>query len=616
MPFYPEPGAAPVYILLVGPREITPGKAEVINSIQQIGLANTVIAANAYDPFPEPEGRLLVVFELKKRQLLNTEQWKNLPAKYYLSIKLHCMKKISRLLLPLTLLLSAFCVPALLHAQNDQPDTAMADRIRQEEMSRSQIPFISHELTDVAGPRLTNSPGWHQAADWAVQTLKGWGLSKAVKEPWGQYGMGWSAEKTSLALKTPYYSPLIAYAIPWSGSTNGPVTASLFLVEKLDSAWVSAHLAQMRGKVLLVLTSPQDTVSPAARFAADATRYTDSALAALGDTYMLSKEELSGIIPHFLKMMKVQKMVQNSGALAALTGQGGKDGTVFVQSFVGYRQKDQPNMPKLEVAREDFLRLVRLVKDGREVKVELESDTRLYDQDLQGHNVVAEIPGTDPTLKSEVVMLGGHLDSWTAGTGATDNGAGSIVAMEAVRLLQTLGVKPKRTIRIALWDGEEEGLLGSFHYVKNHFGDPIDMKLKPEQGRISAYYNLDNGTGRIRGIFAQGNAKAAVIFNQWLQPFKDLGAATVSMHNTGSTDHLGFDAIGIPGFQFIQDPIDYETRTHHSNEDNYDHLQIEDMKQAALILASFVYNTAMRTEMIPRKPLPKPEKFIFDDLIP
>jgi Zn-dependent M28 family amino/carboxypeptidase len=331
---------------------------------------------------------------------------------------------------------------------------------------------------------------------------------------------------------------------------------------------------------------------------------------------MLSKEELAGIIPYFTRLMVVQKMIQNSGALALLSNSGGRDGTVFVQSFIGYRKKDQPEMPALEVAKEDYLRLERLTRDGIPVTIEMESDTKLYDQDLTGHNVIAEIPGTDPTLKAEVVMLGGHLDSWTAGTGATDNGSGCIVALEAVRILKTLGIQPKRTIRIALWDGEEEGLLGSFGYVKDHFGDPKDMKLKAEAGKISAYYNLDNGTGKIRGIFAQGNDKAADIFRQWFVPFQDLGASTVTLHNTGSTDHLGFDAVGIPGFQFIQDPIDYETRTHHSNEDNYDHPVMEDMEQAAAIMASFVYNTAMRPKLMPRKPLPKPEKFIFDDLIP
>jgi hypothetical protein len=381
----------------------------------------------------------------------------------------------------------------------------------------------------------------------------------------------------------------------------------------MDSGWVTDHLAQMKGKILLL--PAQDTTDPP-RYHADAERLSDSALAALGDTYMLSKEELAGIIPYFTKAMAVQKIIQGSGALALLSNTGGRDGTVFVQSFIGYRKKDQPEMPALEVAKEDYLRLERLTRDGLPVTVELQSDTKLYDQDLTGHNVVAEIPGTDPTLKAEVVMLGGHLDSWTGATGATDNGAGSIVALEAVRILKTLGIQPRRTIRIALWDGEEEGLLGSFGYVKNHFGDPKDMKLKPEAGKISAYYNLDNGTGRIRGVFAQGNDQAADVFRQWLVPFKDLGASTVTLHNTGSTDHLGFDAVGIPGFEFIQDPIDYETRTHHSNEDNYDHLVIEDLQQAAAIMASFVYNTAMRPHMIPRKPLPKPEKFIFDDLLP
>ncbi len=505
-------------------------------------------------------------------------------------------------------------IPALTRAQNSENlDTLTLSRIRQEALQHSRVPWIAHQLTDVAGPRLTNSPGWHHAAEFIVQTLKSWGFSNTAIEPWGEFGYGWSAEKTSLSMRIPYYSPLIAYAIPWSGSTHGPVSGPTFLIEEMDSAWVASHLTEMKGKVLLL--SAQDTINHP-RFNADAERYSDSALAALGDTYMLSREEISGYIPYFTKMLAVQRMLYGSGARAILRTSGGRDGTVFVQSLIGYRKKDQPELPSLEVSREDFLRLARLTRDGLPVIVDLESDTKLYDQDLSGHNVVAEIPGTDPTLKAEIVMLGGHLDSWTAATGATDNGAGCIVALEAVRILKTLGIQPKRTIRIALWDGEEQGLLGSFHYVRNHFGDPLNMRLKPEQAKVSAYFNLDNGSGKIRGIFAQGNDQAADIFRQWLVPFKDLGASTVTLHNTGSTDHLGFDAVGIPGFQFIQDPLDYETRAHHSNEDNYDHLVMEDMEQAAAIMASFVYNTAMRTPMIPRKPMPKPEKFIFDGLAP
>ena len=227
-------------------------------------------------------------------------------------------------------------------------------------------------------------------------------------------------------------------------------------------------------------------------------------------------------------------------------------------------------------------------------------------KDIKGYNVVAEIPGTDPVLKDEIVMIGGHLDSWHGATGATDNGAGSAVMIEVMRIIKTLGLQPKRTIRIALWSGEEEGLLGSRGYVKNHFADPADMVLKPDHGKISAYYNLDNGSGKVRGIYLQGNKNAGPIFEKWLAPFNELGAKTITINNTGGTDHQSFDAVGIPGFQFIQDPLEYDTRTHHTNMDTYDHLVPEDLKQAATIIAAFVFNTAQLDEKIPRKDLPKP----------
>jgi carboxypeptidase Q len=509
--------------------------------------------------------------------------------------------------------IAALAAPAISSAQQESIDTVMLKRIREQGLTNSQIPVIAHHITDVAGPRLTNSPGFHRASEWIVTTLKSWGLTGAQAEPWGEFGYGWEAEKTSLALRAPYYSPLIAYATPWSGSTKGAVTAPIFVVEKMDSVWIAGHLSEMKGKVLVV--QPQDSLLTP-DFKPDATRYTDSSLAVIGDTYMFTREMLRFYMPFMIRNMNLDKLLAGSGAIAILHASPHRDGTVVVQSMIGWRKKDQPAIADLQVAKEDLLRLARLARGGTPVTVELQSDTKLLDKDLSGHNVVAEIPGTDATLKAEVVMLGGHLDSWSAATGATDNGAGCIVAMEAIRILKDLGIKPKRTIRIALWDGEEEGLYGSFHYVKNHFGDPIDMKLKPEAGRISAYYNLDNGSGKIRGIFAQGNDQAAAIFKQWLVPFHDLGATTVTMHNTGSTDHLSFDAIGIPGFQFIQDELDYETRTHHTNEDNYDHLRMDDLRQAATVLAGFVYLTAMRPQMIPRKPLPKAEKFIFDDIFP
>jgi Zn-dependent M28 family amino/carboxypeptidase len=258
------------------------------------------------------------------------------------------------------------------------------------------------------------------------------------------------------------------------------------------------------------------------------------------------------------------------------------------------------------VAMEDYMSICRLVKAGIPVKLDVDVKTAMSDKDTKGYNVIAEIKGTDPSLKDEIVMLGGHLDSWQGATGATDNAAGCSVMMEAVRILKTLGVKPRRTIRIALWNGEEQGLLGSRNYVKNHFADPATMELKPEHSKFSSYFNIDNGTGKIRGIYLQGNDKVKNIFAKWLEPFADLGAKTVTISNTGGTDHQSFDAVGLPGFQFIQDEIEYNTRTHHTNMDSYDHLIGDDLKQIATIVAAFVYNTAMRDEKLPRKELPKP----------
>ena len=493
-------------------------------------------------------------------------------------------------------------------------DTSIINKIRDEGLNRSQIRFIAHNITDVSGSRLTNSPGFRRASTWIINTLQQWGLSNAKLEPWGEFGYGWSVDKSYTAIQSPYYSNIIAYPKPWSGSTSGSITAKVVLLDKMDSAYIAQHADKIKGNI--VMFRSRDTVLHGS-FKPESMRYTDSALANLGDDYMITPEMIKMFLPQITKGFLLKKLIKNVGAAATLeiSGEAG-DGTVFVDGFGGYKKDDQPALPSLVLEKEDFLKIERLVEDGTEVKLNLDVQAKLYDQDLQGHNLIAEIPGTDPTLKAEVVMIGGHLDSWQSATGATDNGAGCIVMMEAVRILKALGIKPKRTIRISLWDGEEQGLLGSFGYVKNHFGDPIDMKLKPEQTKISAYYNLDNGTGKIRGIYAQGNEKVVPIFTQWLEPFKDLGATTVTMHNTGSTDHLSFDAVGIPGFQFIQDPIDYETRTHHSNFDTFDHLSIPDLKQAAVIVASFVYNTAMRTEKIPRKPLGTPQKFIFDGLIP
>jgi Zn-dependent M28 family amino/carboxypeptidase len=301
-------------------------------------------------------------------------------------------------------------------------------------------------------------------------------------------------------------------------------------------------------------------------------------------------------------------LAKEKPALILSMNANGNDGTIFVSGGGSYAKDGVESPASLMLSSDDYLRLQRLVEAGVKVEIEADVKTKFFTDDYKGYNVIAEIAGTDPTLKEEVVMLGGHLDSWHGSTGATDNAAGCAVMMEAVRILTSLGVKPRRTVRIALWSGEEQGLHGSRNYVKNHFADPADMKLKPEHDKVSVYFNMDNGTGKFRGIYLQGNEGVRPIFTSWLEPFKDLGANTVTINNTGGTDHLAFDAIGIPGFQFIQDEIEYDTRTHHTNMDSYDHLVPEDLKQASVIVASFVYNAAMRDEKLPRKELPKPRE--------
>ncbi len=304
---------------------------------------------------------------------------------------------------------------------------------------------------------------------------------------------------------------------------------------------------------------------------------------------------------------QIDSFLYAEGPVAVVSGgRGGTMGTVFTTNGASYRDTAHAVAPQLETSVEDYQRILRLVKAGIKVTMEADIKTEFFDKDLNGYNVVGEIPGTDPKLKSELVMLGAHLDSWHGATGGTDNAAGSAVMLEAMRILSKIGFHPRRTIRIGLWSSEEQGEFGSSNYVKNHFADPADMVLKPEHEKVSAYYNIDNGTGKIRGIYLQGNAAVGPIFQSWLQPFNDLGATTITIRNTGSTDHVPFDAVGIPGFQFIQDDIDYEARTWHSNQDTYDKIIPADMMQMATIVTSFVYNTAQRDEKLPRKELPQP----------
>lgn len=511
------------------------------------------------------------------------------------------------------------CTGIILSAQ-EKLDQDVLNKIRTEGTKNSKVMDIAFHLTDANGPRLSGSPGLLRASNWAKEEMTRWGLVNANLEPWGEFGKGWELQKSYVAMTAPYYKPLIAYPKTWTKGTNGLKSAGILLLKAKDSAELETYRSKMKGKVILVYKT--DTLKQT--FRPDARRYTDEELdkmaaaepqaprtrPAVTDTAAMRRQR-----EDFLRRQgpqlanKIKEMAMKEGAVAVLSmSPRGHDGTLFVQGGGAYDAKSPENFLDIMLSMEDYMTLCRLSEQGLPVSLDVDVKTAFNQKDTKGYNVIAEIKGTDPTLKDEIVMLGGHLDSWQAATGATDNAAGCSVMMEAVRILKTLGIKPRRTIRIALWSGEEQGLLGSRGYVKSHFADPATMELKPEHQLLSSYFNIDNGTGKVRGIYLQGNEKARDIFKQWLVPFNDLGAKTVTISNTGGTDHQSFDAVGLPGFQFIQDPIEYDTRTHHTNMDSYDHLIAEDLQQISVIVASFVYNAAMRDEKIPRKDLPKPRE--------
>lgn len=499
-------------------------------------------------------------------------------------------------------------------------DAAMNAKLREEGLNHSKVMEIAFNMTDVAGPRLTGSPGLKRAQEWAVKQLTAYGMSNAHREPWGQkFGKGWEVQKNYAAITSPYYHAIIAVPKAWTASTNGLIKGDVILVKADTTTDLDKYKGKLAGKIVIF-----DAASlPERAIRADMARYTDEQLAEMAKAVMppagggQGRRGGAGAFgagnPQFNAMRRQMAMrgaitafIKNEHAGLVLSQARGTDGTVFTTNGASYRDTAAIAGPELETSAEDYQRILRLVRAGHKVEMEAEIKTQFYTDDMEGYNVVAEIPGTDKTLKDQLVMIGGHFDSWHGGTGATDNAAGSAVMVEAMRILKAVGYKPKRTIRIALWSGEEQGLFGSKYYVEKHFGDRTTMKLLPEQSKISAYYNLDNGTGKIRGIYLQGDSAARPIFQAWLDPFKDLGAGYVTISNTGGTDHQSFDAVGIPGFQYIQDGMDYNTRTHHSNEDTYDRLVENDLKQAATIVASFVYHTAERKDMIPRKALPTP----------
>ena len=487
-------------------------------------------------------------------------------------------------------------------------DSVMNRKIREEGLNHSKVMETAFYLTDASGPRLAGSPALKRAQDWAVNQLQSWGLVNAKREPWGKFGKGWEVRKNYAAITVPYYHAIIAIPKAWTPGTNGPIKADVVVIKADTVTDLDKYKGTLSGKIVMI-----DVKANVERtFKADGVRYTDTELDSMANiTYKPDQRRPFDRNSPFARLRALRTAIntflQGENVALILSQARGSDGTVFTTNGASYADTAKAVSPELETSGEDYQRILRLVKAGIKVTLEADIKTQFFTDDLNGYDVVAEIPGTDKTLKDQLVMIGGHLDSWHAATGGTDNAAGSAVMMEVMRILKAVNFKPRRTIRIALWSSEEQGLFGSRGYVLNHFGDPKTMILKPEQAKISAYYNLDNGTGKIRGIYLQGDSLAGPIFKTWLAPFKNLGATAVTISNTGGTDHQSFDAVGIPGFQFIQDPMDYGSRTHHSNQDTYDKLSEDDLKQAATIVASFVYHTSQRPDMIPRKALPQPQ---------
>ena len=508
----------------------------------------------------------------------------------------------------------------------EKVDLTTVHRIKSEAFENSQVMDHMFYLTDVNGPRLTGSPGYEKAANWVVKKMKDMGAENSHLEKWGPFGKGWTFDRFSMHMIEPAYTSIAGFPLAWSAATNGVFTGEP-VAAVLSATSTEEERAKFKGKLkgkMVLLDQPREVklhISP------DGRRYTNDELAEQSmstDPAMLGAGGFprrpvgptagpggppAGGPPNreqaAERRRKFHQWLLDEGVAAVIiNGYNGDGGTVFASSAGGREDKDVIPPPYVAITPEHYNRIYRLVDKKIPVKLELDVKATVLDEKKESFNVIAEIPGGKK--KDEIVMLGAHLDSWHGGTGATDNAAGSAVMIEVMRILKTLDLKMDRTVRLALWSGEEQGLLGSAAYVKEHFADTATMKPTTEHSKLAGYFNLDNGSGKIRGIYLQGNDMVRPVFEEYLKPFADLGAKTITIRNTGGTDHLSFNAVGLPGFQFIQDPLEYQTRNHHSNYDVYDYIQKSDLMQASAVIASFVYHTANRDEMLPRKPLPKP----------
>jgi hypothetical protein len=491
---------------------------------------------------------------------------------------------------------------------SDSPDLDAIYRIKDEAFQRSQVMDLVSYLTDVYGPRLTGSPNLQEAAEYTVARMRAWGIANPRLETWGRFGPGWSNERFTAHVIEPQAYPLIGYPRAWTPGTHGPTTGEAILAPITEDRDFDTWRGKLRGKFVFAqrLRNVDASFEPLGR------RLTDEDLENLAAQPRPPRAQAGGrgrggqaASPREFARRRMQFFV-DEGVAAIVEYSRGDGGTVFVTGGNLRQFPDAPVPTQIVLAVEHYGRIVRTLEKEIPVTLEVNVQNTFHEDDLDAFTIVGEIPGTDKA--DEVVMLGAHFDSWHTGTGATDNAAGAAVMLEAMRVLQTTGLQMRRTVRIGLWTGEEQGIQGSRAYVTKHFADRETMQLLPEHGRLSAYYNLDNGTGAIRGIYLQGNEAVAPIFREWMVPFENVGMTTLAIRGTGGTDHTSFDAVGLPGFQFIQDPVEYDPRTHHSNMDVYERVQREDLIKNVAIISAFAYHTANREELLPRKPLPRPAR--------
>ena len=520
-----------------------------------------------------------------------------------------------RAVLVMTLAVSA---GGFLAAQTEKLDYQALGRIRDEGMNRSQVMDHISWLSDVYGPRLTGSPGIQQASEWTMKKFTEWGLANAHQERWA-FGKGWSLVRFSAHLIEPQIQPIIGFAHEWSAGTKGPITADVVRVQIANEADFVKYRGTLAGKVVLtqparvvrMLEGPIILKMGEKEIAEAETTPVPAARGGRGNAQAAFRQKLAEF---FVAEGVVATFDRGSDSDMAAGGsdmtwqQQHPDGGTIFPSGSGPRDANAgKNVPEITLAVEHYNRMTRVLDKGVPVKVELNVETKFYDETTpNGFNTIAEIPGGD--LASEIVLLGAHFDSHPYATGATDNATGSAAMMEAMRILKAVGVKPRRTIRIGLWGGEEQGLLGSRAYVRDHLADVETMALKPEHAKLAAYFNSDNGTGKVRGVWMQGNMAVRPIFDAWIAPLRDLGVTTLGPRSVVSTDHVSFDNVGIPAFQFLVDRLEYNARTHHSNMDTFDRVQRDDMIQQATVIAVFAYNAAMREEKLPRKALPAPQR--------